>query len=136
MYTNNQEAMNNAFKIRIAAACIAIIAGCFTASQGHAAAPPPADNDHQAAIERSLERALNRHIIYPLSSKGSEMAGVVHVSLNVDRNGRLEVLECRSSNTALADYVRGKLDRVVVPENPSGIWKTTHIRFVFRPERA
>jgi len=85
-------------------------------------------------LERALERSLNKHIIFPVAAKGEGMYGEVYASFVVDREGHLEVLECRSENPELEDYVRTRLGRVQVGENPDGIWKTTHVRFVFRPE--
>lgn len=106
--------------------------GQAAASDHLAMATPGKPRTHN--LERALERSLNKHIIFPVAAKGEGMYGEVHASFVVDREGRLEILECRSENADLADYVRTRLARVQVGENPDGIWKTTHVNFVFRPE--
>lgn len=88
----------------------------------------------RTALERTLDRALSKHLSYPLGAK-EDMTGEVYVSFVVDREGDLEVLECRSTNEALKDYVLGKLAKVNVGENPDGIWRKSHFRIAFRPEK-
>lgn len=98
---------------------------------------PPAlavDNSSMLAkMERNLEHALNRNIAFPLLAK-ENMTGEVYVSFVIDKEGKVEVLSCRSDNDALSEYVLRKLARIDIGENPDGIWKTTHMRFNFRPE--
>lgn len=100
-------------------------------------------SDNPAALatvtnDRGLERAvlhqINRHVIFPLDAEGVAMCGVVEVSYAVDVHGHLVVKEARSDNQALRDYVVRKLGKVQVAANPSGLWNTTHVQFVFRPE--
>lgn len=99
---------------------------------------PPAlavDNSSKLAdMERNLEHALNRNIAFPLLAK-ENMTGEVYVSFVIDKEGKVEVLSCRSDNDALSEYVLRKLARIDIGENPDGIWKTAHIRFNFRPEK-
>jgi hypothetical protein len=86
------------------------------------------------ALERNLDRALNRHLSFPLANK-ADMTGEVYVSFVIDKEGRVEVLDCRADNQQLKDYVLRKLARIDIGENPEGIWKTTHMRITFRPEQ-
>ena len=84
--------------------------------------------------ERILDRALSRHLAFPLAEKG-DMTGDVFISFVINTEGRINVLECTSKNERLKDYVIRKLARVDIGENPTGIWKTTHMKISFHPER-
>ena len=104
--------------------------------QAKAISPPTAvvDNSSKLAVmERNLERALNRNVAFPVLAK-ENMHGEVYVSFVINKEGKVEVLSCHSENVALTEYVLRKLARIDIGENPEGIWKTTHMRFNFRPE--
>jgi hypothetical protein len=60
------------------------------------------------------------------------MTGEVYVSFVIDKEGRVEVLDCNSANEDLREYALRKLARIDIGDNPQGIWRTTHI--TFRPE--
>ena len=65
----------------------------------------------------------------------ADMTGEVYVSFVIDKEGRIEVLECSSPNAELKAYVLRKLARIDVGENPEGSWKTTHMLFNFHNEK-
>ncbi len=88
----------------------------------------------RSTLERNLDRALNRHLSFPLAAQG-DMIGEVYVSFVIDKDGDLQVLDCRSANAELREHVLTKLARINVGQNPEGIWKTTHMHIRFRPER-
>ena len=114
-----------------------LLATVFTMGYTRAAEPfrmGKANNDNK--IERSLERELNRHVIYPVMEDKKDMTGEVFVSFVVNTEGKLVVIDCTSANEQLRDYVMHRLERVDIGDNPNGVWKTTRMRFVFRPERA
>lgn len=113
-----------------------MLATVFTFGYTRAAEPVRlAGKAPRTALERNLFRALDRHVIYPVADTKGELHGEVTVSFVVDRDGRLEVLECNSTNERLRSYVLERLARIDVGDNPEGIWKTSHIRFVFKPEK-
>jgi hypothetical protein len=85
-------------------------------------------------LQRELDRQLNKHVVYPLMEKTNVADGVVLVSFVIDREGRVEVIDAQSQNTWLRDYVLRRLARVDIGDNPTGTWRTTHMRFVFHPE--
>lgn len=99
------------------------------------AAEPVRMNDSRTAMERSLERALNRELSFPLLAKG-DMTGKVYVSFVIDKEGKVEVVSCASTNDRLQAYVLRKLARVDIGSNPDGMWKTTHMVFDFHPEKS
>lgn len=99
--------------------------------EGPPATLPAANN---VVLQRALDRQLNKHIVYPLLDREHDMTGVVEVTFVVDTEGRIEVLSATSDNDVLCDYVVRKLGKVDIGDNPSGTWKTSHVRFVFRPE--
>ncbi|MDX9751141.1 MAG: hypothetical protein RBT71_08695 [Flavobacteriales bacterium] len=88
----------------------------------------------RTVLERNLERALNKHLSFPLTITEKTTADV-RVSLAIDREGRVKVLECQGNNQMLNDYVVRKLERIDIGENPDGIWKVTHLLIHFRPEK-
>ncbi|HPJ51590.1 MAG: hypothetical protein KDB75_04635 [Flavobacteriales bacterium] len=114
-----------------------LLATVFTMGYTRAAEPfrlGKANNENK--IERSLERELNRHVIFPVMEEKKDMTGEVFVSFVVNTEGKLVVIDCNSANQELRNYVLGRLERVDIGDNPNGVWKTTRMRFVFRPERA
>ena len=91
--------------------------------------------DSRTAIERSLDQQLNKYLSFPLMEK-SEMLGEVTVAFVINAEGKVEVIDCVSANSALRDYVLRKLAKIDVGNNPDGTWKTTYLHLVFKPERA
>ena len=89
----------------------------------------------RTTLERNLDRALNKQLSYPLLDR-KDMTGEVYVSFVIDKEGHIEVLECRSVNDDLRDYVLRKLARIDIGENPQGIWRTTHMHITFKPEHS
>ncbi|MBP7513304.1 MAG: energy transducer TonB [Flavobacteriales bacterium] len=87
-----------------------------------------------SAQERELKKQINQYVTYPLMERKREMDGEVQVSFVINSAGKVEVISAASENEALRAYVLRKLDRIDIGDNPSGTWKTEHMRFVFRPE--
>ena len=112
-----------------------VLASVLTLGYARAAEPVRLNSNDRPAIERSLERQLNRHLSFPVMETGN-MTGKVYVSFVVDKEGKLEVISCASDNERLRAYVLRKLARVDIGENPDGIWKTTHMVFDFHPEKS
>ena len=83
--------------------------------------------------EKALDRALNRHLFFPLDTR-EDMTGDVYVSFVIDKEGRVVVLDCHSENQRLRDHVMRKLARIDIGDNQDGVWRTTHLRIHFRPE--
>lgn len=94
----------------------------------HTAAAAPAD------MERELERQINKFVTYPILERAHHMDGEVLVSFVIDTEGKVKVISARSENTALCEYVLRMLAKVDIGSNPDGLWKTTHMKFRFRPE--
>ncbi len=99
---------------------------------GHAAVPATPGGT-RTALERALDRQLNRYLTYPVMAT-EDMTGEVTVSFAVSTDGRIEVIEATGTNQALRAYVLRRLAKVDIGSNPEGVWRTTHIRFVFRPQ--
>ena len=112
-----------------------MLATLFTFAATHAA--PPADPlraNVPTQQERELKKQLNRFVTYPLMERKHGMDGEVRVSFVINAAGKVEVISAASENAELRAYVLRKLDKVDIGENPSGTWKTEHMRFVFHPE--
>lgn len=85
-------------------------------------------------MERELERQINKFVTYPILERAHHMDGEVLVSFVIDTEGKVKVISARSENTALCEYVLRMLAKVDIGSNPDGLWKTTHMKFRFRPE--
>ena len=101
-----------------------------TRTDGTGASPAAAP----AELERELDRQINKYVIYPLLERTHRMDGEVLVSFVIDTHGKVNVIDAHSANTALCEYVLRMLAKVDIGDNPDGLWKTTHMRFRFRPE--
>jgi outer membrane biosynthesis protein TonB len=88
----------------------------------------------RSSMERNLDRALNRHLAFPLAEKAG-VYGDVYISFVIDQEGKVEVLDCSSTSEELKAYVLRKLALIDIGDNPDGVWRTTHMRIVFRPEK-
>jgi outer membrane biosynthesis protein TonB len=88
----------------------------------------------RSAMERTLDRALSRHLAFPLAEKAG-MHGDVYISFVIDQEGKIEVLDCSSTNETLKAYVLRKLALIDIGDNPDGVWRTTHMRIAFKPEK-
>lgn len=84
--------------------------------------------------ERELERQINKYVTYPLMERAHRMDGEVLVSFVIDTEGKVKVINALSANTVLCEYVLRMLAKVDIGDNPDGLWRTTHMRFSFRPE--
>lgn len=134
MFENQQH--HSAMKTTITRALL-VFASVLTLNYARAAEPLKMNTPAAArtAMERSLDRALSKHLAFPVLAKG-DMTGDVLVSFVIDKEGRIEVTACTSDNDSLKDYVLRKLARIDIGENPEGIWKTTHMRISFHPEKS
>lgn len=112
-----------------------LFATVFTFGYTRAAEPLRMPADKHSVLQRNLDRALSKNLAFPLLEKG-DMTGEVYVSFVIDKEGRIEVKECSSANERLKAYVLRKLSRIDIGDNPDGSWKTTHMLFNFRPEKA
>lgn len=114
-----------------------LLATVFTLGYARAAEPLRIGSTtaKRSALERSLDRALSNNLAYPLLAK-ADMTGEVYVSFVIDKEGKIEVLECSSPNQELKAYVLRKLSRIDIGENPEGSWKTTHMLFNFHSEKS
>jgi hypothetical protein len=89
--------------------------------------------DLTRSMERELDRQINRFVTYPVFDNAN-MNGEVTVTFVIDIQGKVEVIDARSTNVRLRSYVLNKLAKVDIGDNPNGTWKTTHMKFVFHPE--
>jgi hypothetical protein len=119
--------------IRMIARTTLLLATVFTLGAASAAEPFKMNTPAKTRMERALDHQLSRHLTFPTLAK-ADMTGEVTVSFVVNAEGRIEVIDATSTNDDLRAYVLRKLSRVDIGTNPVGVWKTSHIRFVFRPE--
>ncbi len=86
------------------------------------------------AMERELDRQIDKYVTYPLLQRSQRMDGEVLVSFVINAEGKVKVISARSKNNELCEYVIRMLNKIDIGDNPDGTWKTTHVRFKFRPE--
>lgn len=113
-----------------------LLATVLTLGQARAAEPlaHPMPAPARTTLERELGRQIDRHVTYPLLARDKRMDGDVLVTFVIDAQGKVEVISAFSENQELCEYVLRKLAKVDIGENPGGTWKTTSMRFRFRPE--
>ena len=112
-----------------------VLATVLAFSEVRAAGPAPVSAPAPSvAKERELERQINKYVTYPLMERAHRMDGEVLVSFVIDTEGKVKVINARSANTSLCEYVLRMLAKVDIGSNPDGLWRTTHLRFSFRPE--
>ena len=85
-------------------------------------------------LKKELNRELSRNVVFPYQEREQDMHGTVLATFVVDNDGKLEILDMKSTNPALTDYVEEKLGKVDLEDNNGGIWRKTTVRFVFRKE--
>jgi len=112
-----------------------VIATVFAAASVRAAEPvAPKTTSNSTVMERELQRQIEKYISYPLMARTGNMDGAVVVSFVIDTEGQVKVIGADGTSDELRDYVLGKLAKVDVGSNPDGLWRTTYMKFVFRPE--
>ena len=112
-----------------------VIATVFAVATVDAAEPiAPKATSNSTIMERELQRQIDKYVSYPLIACTVNMDGAVVVSFVIDTEGQVNVIGAESTSSELRDYVLSKLAKVDVGSNPDGMWKTTHMKFVFRPE--
>lgn len=89
---------------------------------------------NSAALEHELKKQIDRYVIYPVMGVNADLFGDVVVSFVINTEGRVQVVDATSSNEALTRYVLTKLRKVDIGSNPGGVWKTSYVRFRFRPQ--
>ena len=112
-----------------------IIATLFATTSMRAAEPVcPKSTTTSTIIERELQRQIDKYVTYPLMAPTGSMDGAVVVSFVIDAEGQVNVIGAEGTSNELRDYVLSKLAKVDIGSNPDGLWKTTYMKFVFRPE--
>lgn len=86
------------------------------------------------SMERELQRQIDKYVSYPLMARTGNMDGAVVVSFVIDTEGQVKVIGADGTSNELRDYVLRKLAKVDIGSNPDGLWRTTYMKFVFRPE--
>jgi hypothetical protein len=107
----------------------------FAAASARAAEPvAPKTTSNSNVMERALQRQIDKYVSYPLMARTGNMDGTVVVSFVIDTEGQVKVIGADGTSDELRDYVLGKLAKVDVGSNPDGLWRTTYLKLVFRPE--
>lgn len=112
-----------------------VFATVFATATVRAAEPvAPKNTSNSAAMERELQRQIDKYVSYPVMARTACMDGAVVVSFVIDTEGQVKVIGADGTSDELRDYVLRKLAKVDVGSNPDGLWRTTYMKFVFRPE--
>lgn len=112
-----------------------VIATVLTAVSARAAEPvAPKATSNSTVMERELQHQIDKYVSYPLMARTGNMDGAVVVSFVIDTEGQVKVIGADGTSNELRDYVLRKLAKVDIGSNPDGLWRTTYMKFVFRPE--
>jgi hypothetical protein len=112
-----------------------VIATVFTAVTVGAIGPvAPKTTSNSAVMERELQRQIDKYVSYPLMAPAGSMDGAVAVSFVINTEGQVKVIGADGTSDELRDYVLRKLAKVDIGSNPDGLWRTTYMKFNFRPE--
>ena len=120
--------------IRMLACTTLLPATVFTMGATQAAKRFKMNTAAKTTMERALHRQLSKHLSFSVLERGHNMTSEVAISFVVNNEGRIEVLNATSTNEDLRAYVLRKLNKVDIGSNPEGVPRTSHLRFVFRPE--
>lgn len=112
-----------------------ILATVFAASALRAAEPVvPKATSNSIRMERELQHQIDKYVSYPLMARPGSMDGAVVVSFVIDTEGQVNVIAAEGTTRELRDYVLRKLAKVDIGSNPDGMWRTSYMKFNFRPE--
>ena len=84
-------------------------------------------------LESSLKKLIDKHVIYPVF-QNENMEGTVEVSFKIDTQGEVNILNIKSSNPELVDYVVKKLKKIKLEQSDESVGQTIKYRFVFKKQ--
>lgn len=87
-------------------------------------------------LKKELNKELSQNVVFPYLERDHDMYGTAVATFVVDNEGKLEILDIKSTNEHLVGYVRSKLQKVDLDDNNDGIWRKTTVKFVFKKEDA
>ena len=83
--------------------------------------------------ENTLKKLVDKHMIYPVF-QNDDMEGTVDVSFKINTEGKVNILNIKSSNPDLIDYVVKKLKKIQLDQSDQSIGQTIKYRFVFKKQ--
>jgi outer membrane biosynthesis protein TonB len=81
----------------------------------------------------TIKKMVDKHMVYPIFQIQS-MEGTVEVSFKINDDGEVNILNIKSSNPDLIDYVVKKLKKIKLEESDDGSGQTIKYRFVFKKQ--
>jgi len=97
-------------------------------------AAPTGDEDSKGKpIENTLKKMVDKHMVFPVFQK-EDMEGTVEVSFRINNEGKVNILNIKSSNPDLVDYVVKKLKKIQLDQTDQNIGQTIKYRFVFKKQ--
>ena len=97
-------------------------------------------DDRETLAKRVIKRdrpltvvqQVNRYLPYPVFSSTKDTEGVVRLSYQVDERNRLWVLEIRSNDPRLEEYVLTKLNGQLVADPGNDHARIKYLKLVFK----
>ena len=80
----------------------------------------------------TVAEQVNRYLPYPTSASTENLEGVVRLSYQVDERNRLWVLEIRSNDPRLEEYVLTKLNGQLVADPGNDHAQIKYLKLVFK----
>lgn len=84
-------------------------------------------------VERSVRKAIDRTVIFPVDARGKALYGKVDVQFSVNTDGSLDIKTIQTDHPELAQYVTRKLQDIRLNLQTEGEHLMRY-RFVFRPQ--
>lgn len=84
-------------------------------------------------LERSVRKAIDRTVIFPVDARGKALYGKVDLQFTVNTDGSLNIKTIQTDHPELAQYVTRKLQDIRLNLQSEGEHLMRY-RFVFRPQ--
>lgn len=76
---------------------------------------------------------VDKHVVFPIF-QDQNMEGTVEVSFKINTEGQVNILNIKSSNPDLIDYVVKKLKKIKLEKSDDSVGQTIKYRFVFKKQ--
>jgi outer membrane biosynthesis protein TonB len=86
-----------------------------------------------STVNEEIKKYIDKHMVYPVF-QNQNMEGTVEVSFRINNDGKLNILNIKSSNPDLIDYVVKKLKKIQLDKADENTGQTIKYRFVFKKQ--
>jgi len=91
--------------------------------------------DDTKAVKSQLTQKVTEMVKFPEFAQENLLEGFVYVEFKVSEEGKIEVVRTNTLEPELANYVKEKLQQIVLDSNDVATGKTHYMKFDFRLEK-